>query len=392
MSRAVSGRLSIINGGAGSGKTTIIREIISRLGGEDIELCAFAGKAAARLREATSSPAGTIHRMLQYNGEKFLRGSLAWCTVIIDEASMVSSDLMAQIVERTPRRLILVGDEAQLPPVGAGQPFHDLIALRKDLVATLTTCHRASEAIFRAASAIREGNLPLQKDTSPQEHWEMRPFPDPASAHRYVLSLVRAHALDFYPHDLPDGRGRVPDIVLVPRNEGDSASVESLNRDIAEILFPDRPHEDRFVPGDRAICLKNYPDLDIWNGTTGTVHSINQRGDLVFITDEPVTGPDGQPTTEVNVPKDKAKEFALAYALTVHKSQGSQYGNVVFLALARDSYSLLNRPMVYTGVTRAKAACVLAGGISAVKDAIRKNARKRTVMQEIRNLMGDANV
>ena len=164
-------RLSVITGGAGTGKTTLIRAIADRLQaeGDDVRLCAFAGKAAARLREATGHYASTIHKLLMYQGDRFALRDLRGVTVIIDEASMVRSDLLAEIVRRQPRRLVLVGDQAQLPPVGPGQPFHDILAVMPCLTHNLTTCYRATEAVYRAASMIRIGQLPRGKEhTAPE--------------------------------------------------------------------------------------------------------------------------------------------------------------------------------------------------------------------------------
>ena len=173
--KAVEGKLTLITGGAGCGKTTIIKAIADQLDrhGEQVAIAAFAGKAAARIREATGYEASTIHRLLRWQGEQFALPDLNGVTVIIDEASMVDSKLMAEIMKRKPRRLVLVGDEAQLPPVGSGQPFHDLIRLKPNLVANLTTCYRATEAIFRAATLIRNGQQPVREETTAQEHWLM---------------------------------------------------------------------------------------------------------------------------------------------------------------------------------------------------------------------------
>jgi exodeoxyribonuclease V alpha subunit len=121
---ATSRPFSIITGGAGCGKTVLIGEITRALEarGEIVALAAFAGKAAARIREACAHPASTIHRLLMYDGNTFNLDSLADRTVIVDEASMIDAGLLAELVKRAPRRLVLVGDEAQLPPVGRGQP------------------------------------------------------------------------------------------------------------------------------------------------------------------------------------------------------------------------------------------------------------------------------
>ena len=370
---AVTGpRLAIITGGAGTGKTTIIAQIAARV--QSPILCAFAGKAAARLREATGHASSTIHRALGYDGKKFSRGkSLRGRSVIVDEASMVSADIMAEIIRRNPDRLILVGDEAQLPPVGHGQPFHDLIKLRPHLVYSLSICWRQSEAVYRAATAIRNGNKPARIEESPSERWEIRAAGGAEATHAAVLDMVRAGEIDFE---------RGTDIVLCPRN-GDGpdtpCSVKGLNAAIVDLVNPRQDDETKLLPGDRIINTKNTPDLDIWNGTTGTVHSVDQDGHITIELDTATS--DGE--TMIRLTKKQARALQLAYALSVHKSQGSQYRRVIFTAIERDSYMLLSRSLLYTAVTRTQKECIIIGQPSAVTRAIGSVHNKKTVMQEL---------
>jgi len=369
---AVDGpRLAIITGSAGTGKTTIIAQIAQRV--RSPLLCAFAGKAAARLREATGHSASTIHRALGFDGESFTVKSLRGRSVIVDEASMVSADIMAAIVRREPDRLILVGDEAQLPPVGHGQPFHDLITTRPALVYSLSICWRQSEAVYRAATAIRNGAAPERIEESTSERWEMRSTGSAEDTHAAVLQMVRDGDIDFE---------RGTDVVLCPRN-GDGpdtpCSVRGLNASIVAIVNPRDGDDATLQPRDRVINTKNTPDLDIWNGTTGTVHSVDQDGHVTIELDT-ATG-DGE--TMVRLTKKQARALQLAYALSVHKSQGSQYRRVIFTALERDAWMLLSRSLLYTAVTRTKEECLVIGQSSAVARAIDSVQGKRTVMQEL---------
>ena len=370
---ALDNSFSIINGGAGCGKTSLIKAICDSLGGR-VELCAFAGKAAARLKEATAHDAATIHRTLHYMGEEqgFARKSLSGVTVVLDEASMVSSHLMAEIVKRNPDRLILVGDEAQLPPVGSGQPFHDLIALKPDIVKTLSTCYRNKEAIFHAALSIRKGLTPPPNAQSEQELWEMRSIPDSRTAHREILNAVRQGEIDF---DL--------DIVLCCRNgegEGDNdCSVLGFNHDIKDIVNPNPDGSYKITAGDRVINTKNCSDLDVWNGTTGRCRDFDTDGAMWVDLDFPKA--DGE--REVLIPRKQIKDWQLAYALTVHKSQGSQYRKVFFVVSKRDTFSLLSRPMIYTAVTRAKKECHIIGDMRTFSYAIGTVDHKNTVIQEL---------
>lgn len=355
--------LSIINGGAGRGKTTIIKAIAEGHGG-NVTLCAFSGKAAARIKEATGIPASTIHRMLGYIGTEFLVKSLERQNVIIDEASMLSSSLLYEIISRNPNTLTLIGDEAQLPPVGDGQPFHDIVHFRPDLVTTLEKCYRASGAVFDASEMLRRGEMPPAYSCNGGESWRICQTGGAESTHRYIVEMVRGGALDFS-----------QDIILVPRNEGEHASVDGLNDAIVQIVNPHGEGE-RFKPGDRVLNTKNNSDLDIWNGTTATVTAVSRGGELTIMVD----GSDDY----TDVPADFARDnFRLAYALTVHKAQGSQYRRVVFACLARDIFALLDRPMVYTAVTRAKEACLVVGEHGALVSALQKRNTKRTVIQRL---------
>jgi len=363
--KAASSRFFIINGGAGTGKTTIISRLCGML--QNAVLCSFTGKAAARIREATGILSQTIHRLLKWNGTKFMAGNLSDCNIVIDEASMLSSTLLAEIVRRCPRSLTLVGDEAQLPPVGEGQPFHDLVRAMPERVHTLTTCYRATGAICQAGQAIRNGFMPKNMD-SDGELFETKQTGDAEKTHQAILDIVRMGSIDFK-----------EDVVLVPRNEGPFSSVGSLNRAIRDIV---NPGEDiPFRPEDRVMNLKNNSHLDIWNGTTGKVVSVMPSGRMIIETDLPVMDDEGKPKSEVVISPEEARNFTLAYAMTVHKAQGSQYRGVWMACLSRDSYTLLDNAMMYTAVTRARKSCHLIGEIRAIHAAIGNRTSKRTVMQ-----------
>lgn len=370
---ALDHSFSVINGGAGCGKTTLIRAICDSLHG-NVELCAFAGKAAARLKEATGHDAGTIHRMLGWRGDGlgFAKKTLEGTTVVLDEASMVASDLMGEIVKRGPKRLVLVGDEAQLPPVGSGQPFHDIIRICPDVVRTLDVCYRNREAIFAAALAIRNGGIPPAEARTEAETWRVRAIRDAREAHKSILDVVKSGDVDFS-----------SDIILCCRNgDGDGetpCSVAAFNRDIKDVVNPNEDGTDRVAPGDRVINTKNHADLDVWNGTTGTCDKVDADGAMwVRLDYRNAAGEE-----RVLIPKKEAREWQLAYALTVHKSQGSQYRKVFFVVTKRDQACLLSRPMVYTAVTRARCECHVVGDVQAFHGSIRTVERKQTVMQEL---------
>jgi len=331
------------------------------------------------LKEATKQEASTIHRMLGFMGTKFMVESLQGKCVIVDEASMVDSELMAEIIKREPDKLILVGDEAQLPPVGKGQPFHDIIALRPDVISNLTTCYRNSEAVFRAATSIRNGESVSNFEQSENETWRILQTGNDELTHLAIIEQVKRGFFDFD-----------QDIILCPKNGSKEmvASVDGLNADIAEIVHPRLPHQ-TFVVGDRIMNTKNLPDKDIWNGTTGKVIAVNMDGGVHIDLDEPVidwkhsTATDIVYKTQVKLTKGEAKNLKLAYAMTVHKSQGSQYRNVVFVCLTRDARALLNRPLIYTAVTRTREKCIVIGERWAFQQGCKTLTTKTTILQEL---------
>lgn len=368
---AINHRFAIINGGAGVGKTTIVRAICDSYRG-DVVLCSFAGKAAARLREATDHDASTIHRMLGWIGDAngFTRKTLEGKAVVVDEASMVSSEILYEIVKRNPDRLILVGDEAQLPPVGSGQPFHDLIAAVPDAVRTLGTCYRNKEAVFASALAIREGVVPISAKTESESYCTVSSR-DASASHAFILEMVRNGNVDFS-----------TDIILCCRNgetDDDLCTVRTLNRDIKALVNPSEDGAQRIENGDRIICLKNSSELDVWNGTTGRCLKFDIGRNMWVTLDFPNANGD----RTVLIPREKVKNWTLAYALTVHKAQGSQYRRVYLAVMRRDEAVLLDRKMIYTAVTRAKKDCTIIGDMGAFGRAVQSVTRKRTVIQEI---------
>jgi exodeoxyribonuclease V alpha subunit len=217
--------------------------------------------------------------------------------------------------------------------------------------------------------------------TSDNEKWSITNTGDAKRTQAQIMEWVAAGIFDFE-----------QDVILVARNgesDADPCTVRGLNAAIADLLLP-RGEKEKFVVGDRVINTKNLPELDCWNGTTGTIHAIDQDGGIWVRTDIPVI--DWAKTKDDRVPvytdhilfgRDIKKHLHLAYALTVHKSQGSQYRNVLMACFNRDGWGLLDRSLLYTGVTRTRAACCVVGEVSAVWAAIDKVNHKRTVIQEL---------
>ncbi|MBO4304640.1 MAG: AAA family ATPase [Lentisphaeria bacterium] len=379
---AVSRTFSVINGGAGVGKTTVIQLIVEgiKMNFPDLsrKLCAPTGKAAARLKEASGIEATTIHVMLGAMGNDiFTAGPLDNVAVIVDESSMVDSALLAEIIKRKPAKLVLVGDQAQLTPVGHGQPFHDIITLFPETVRTLTKCYRNTEAVFQAATLIREGSIPPRHAESENERWTLVPASGPSDAQEIICAWAKDGLLDFD-----------TDIVLCPkngqRNEDDSyqeSTVNALNEALLSIDRTARGEDglEKFLPGDRLINTVNDAEHHVWNGTTGTVHAANEE-ELYLKLDVPFKNEYGEPEDKVKFTREMKKALRYAYALTVHKSQGSQYRKVVLVCLPRDRFQL-ERSLIYTGVTRTKKECIVIGDYNTFCAAIQTTKAKDTVMQ-----------
>jgi len=252
-------------------------------------------------------------------------------------------------------------------------------------VRTLTTCYRATEAVFKASSAIRRGEMPMLHDKSENEVWDVYDSGEAEITQQVILEWVRKGVFDFE-----------NDIILAPKNgernketgEFPPCTVNRLNAEIIKIVNPRRDDESRkFLPGDRVINTKNNPDKDIWNGTTGTVHGIDIDGSMWLRLDIPVLDPnrigeDGNPVykDKVLLTRDEQSNLSHAYALTVHKSQGSQYRQVCFVCLMRDKF-VLNRALIYTAVTRTKQRCIVAGQVSALASSMQCERKKQTVIQ-----------
>ena len=373
---ALVSKFSIISGAAGTGKTTIIKEISNRLSRVPI-LCTPTGKASARLREASGTEAKTVHSVLGFNGEEFFAGSLKGQYLIIDEASMMDSQLLYEVVKRKPSKLVLVGDDAQLPPVGSGQPFHDLIKLKPHLVTHLKHCYRSSEAVFKAGLAIRDKRVPQKIDTSPNEKWEIRHTGEPQATQDLICDIVKSGKLDFS-----------KDIIICCRNgERGTAlpgTVHGLNKAIIRVLYPNRTENEKWKVGDRIMCLKNFSEIDTWNGTTGTITGISTNKTLWVKGDIPFRDNSlNSYVNEIEWPKEVVSECQHAYALTVHKSQGSQYRNVIFCCFAQDSFMMLNNSLIYTAVTRTKNNCLVVGDSRAFARGIFQEQHKLTILQEL---------
>lgn len=393
---SVGSKVSIVTGGPGVGKTTIIRALVeifqARTGVHKItvQLGAPTGRAAKRMAESTGAPAQTLHRLLKYNPqtnaftyneERPLGGDV----FIFDEMSMVDIRLMADLVVALPRRatLILVGDTDQLPSVGPGNVLRDLIASQTIPTSQLTEIFRqdSSGLIVRNAHHVNAGE-PFETRAGASDFYFVAQD-DPAKALDLVLDfMVTRIPRHFHLEPLQDVQ------VLTPMRRN-LLGAENLNAAIQKRLNGAGPGVVRggmeFRAGDRVMQLRNNYDKDVYNGDVGFVQSVEpaERTLVVLF--------DGRPVEYRAADLD---ELTLAYATTIHKSQGSEYPAVIVL-LHRQHYMMLQRNLLYTAITRGKKLVLVIGSPWAVKQAIETNvvrARRTSLAERMRGDAGGAAV
>ncbi len=370
---------AIVTGGPGTGKTTLVRAYAALMhaAGRRTTLAAPTGRAARRLAEVTGLPAATIHRLLGYNPmqDAFVHTAddpLDTDALIVDEASMIDTALMAALIEALPMSatLLLVGDARQLPSVGPGNVLSDLIGAGCLPVHELTEIFRQAAAgpIVVNAHRIRRGELP---ETASEEgrdaEFQFIEAPDPAAAAARIVDLCRR---------LPEeaGLNGWRDIqVLTPMHRGEAGTV-SLNLVLQQALNPPSAASGargvRFRPGDKVIHLKNNYTKDVFNGDIGTVAQLDDEAGGVAV------AYDGR---RVIYDREELDQLALAYAITVHKSQGSEYP-VIVMPLLTQHYPMLQRNLLYTAVTRGRRRVVLVGSRKALAIAVgnERPDRRRT--------------
>jgi exodeoxyribonuclease V alpha subunit len=372
---ALESKVAVITGGPGTGKTTLLRSLLTALDDAGIKpaLAAPTGRAARRLAETTGREAKTIHRLLEYSPDtgQFLRGEfvpLRTSFLIIDEASMMDIELAASLVAALNPNcsLILVGDKDQLPSVGPGCVLKDIIASGLVPVIELKQVYRqaAKSMIVANAHRINRGLLPETGNESSGDFFfiERSAPEDVVSTIKHLVStrlignfgITNANAIQ----------------VITPMNRG-PLGVHLLNQELQQLLNPKgkelRAGERNFRIGDRVIQLRNNYEKLIFNGEIGRIRSIDsERSRLEVSFEEGVASYD----------LGEMDELALAYAISVHKSQGSQYPAVV-MPLHQSHYLMLRRNLLYTAITRAERVCVLVGTRSALQQAVRNEEERR---------------
>ncbi len=368
---AITQKVTILTGGPGTGKTTTLRALLDILdrNGHSYALASPTGRAAKRLSEATGRPAKTIHRLLEYKpGEGFGRheqNPLDADMVVIDEASMLDLTLANSLLKAISpdSHLLLVGDVDQLPSVGAGDVLRDLIASGVTSVIRLETIFRqaADSLIIRNAHRINQGLMP----ESPRETEDFFLFvkDDPDEAAELLVDIVK--------NRIPQKFGLHPfdDIqVLSPMYQG-STGVTNLNRLLQQELNPPGKKPERrlggraFRLGDKVMQTANNYDKNVYNGDIGRVTDLDPVRQTMTVSF------DGVPVVYDFLETD---ELIHAYAISVHKSQGSEYPCVVMPVMTQH-YLLLQRNLLYTAVTRAKKLVILVGTRKAIRIAIKND-------------------
>lgn len=371
--RAVTDKILVITGGPGTGKTTIIRAVLTiyrRLSAK-VLLAAPTGRAAKRMTEATGHEAKTIHRLLEFSPRQggFIkndRNVLEADLVIIDEASMVDVLLMHHLLKAIPDRatLIMVGDMDQLPSVGPGMVLKDIITSGAVPVVTLNEIFRQAKesAIIVNAHRINRGQMPLT--TPPQDRLTDFYFIEqeqPEEALRIIIDLVK--------NRIPQRFGLDPlnDIqVLSPMHRG-SVGAGNLNIELQSALNPGEDGVRRggylFRLKDKVMQVRNNYDKEVFNGDIGRITALNlEHQDVIIKFDDRLVAYD----------LSELDEIVPAYAISVHKSQGSEYPAVVVPVLSQH-YMLLQRNLVYTAVTRGRKLVVLVGTTKALAIAVKNN-------------------
>lgn len=365
--QAVTSKVMVLTGGPGTGKTTTTQGIIAALkkAGLRVLLAAPTGRAAKRMSEATGMEAKTIHRLLEYNPQDGYKRNdenpLEGDALIVDECSMIDILLMNNLLKAVPvgMRLVFVGDIDQLPSVGAGNVLRDIIDSQRIPVVRLVRIFRQAQKsrIVMNAHTINQGRFPDTSNGRDTDFFFMRED-DPERAAETIVRLVKERLPRAY-RESPD---RIQ--VLTPMQRG-VVGAANLNLLLQQALNPSGPSLGRggytYRQGDRVMQQRNNYDKDVFNGDLGYIREVDTEERTLKVDF------DGK---KVEYDVTELDELTLAYATTIHKAQGSEYP-IVVMPVLMTHFVMLQRNLIYTGITRAKKICVLIGATKALAYAVR---------------------
>lgn len=364
---AIRSKVMVLTGGPGTGKTTTTQGVIAALKhmGMRILLAAPTGRAAKRMSEATGMEAKTIHRLLEFNPKDGYKRNdenpLEGDALIVDECSMIDIVLMNCLMKAVPcsMRVAFVGDIDQLPSVGAGNVLRDLIDSKKIPVIRLTRIFRQAQTsrIVMSAHAINQGRFPDISNGKETDFFFIQQE-DAEKAAEDIVNLVKNRLPKAYSQKTSQIQ------VLTPMQRG-VVGAANLNMALQNALNPSPTALNRggysFRQGDRVMQLRNNYDKEVFNGDLGYIESVDTEERTLMVNFE---------DRLVEYEASELDELTLAYATTIHKSQGSEYP-IVVMPVLMTHYVMLQRNLIYTGITRAKKICVLIGSKKALSFAIR---------------------
>lgn len=378
--KALDSKVMVLTGGPGTGKTTTTQGIIAAFKSRHMRilLAAPTGRAAKRMTEATCMEAKTIHRLLEYNPmdgyKRNEENPLEGDALIVDECSMIDILLFYNLMKAIPSnmRLILVGDIDQLPSVGAGNVLRDIIDSHQIPVVRLTRIFRQAQSsrIVMNAHAINAGQFPNIKNGLDTDFFFINQE-DADEMVRLIIGLVRDR--------LPKKYGYSPKEVqvLTPMQRG-TVGAGNLNIELQNALNPTGPSLARggytFRQGDKVMQIRNNYDKNVFNGDIGYITAVDTNERTLTVTFD---------SRLIEYDITELDEIVLAYAITIHKSQGSEFP-VVVMPVTMKHFVMLQRNLIYTGITRAKKICVLVGTTKALAYAIRNQtvSKRNTKLKE----------
>ena len=389
--------VSLVVGLAGTGKTSIIKGAYQVFPYDVIiRQCAFSGQAAKRINEATGKPSSTIHRLLGWQGETFTYKEsypLPVDVVILDEVSMVGLELFWNLIQAIPRgaKLIMLGDNGQLPPIGVGNLLNDLMLSQKINFIELTKIHRQAEksAIITTSQKIRKKFFLLSSDFNGDETYgQLRDLTLKAREDSECLFDV---LIETFMQEYNKSKN-IQDIqIIVAQNQRVALARDQINREIQQRINPKisdfQPeikikYKNVLRVNDKIINRENHYDVEtpdgiqtsIYNGSMGIVKEIAKNYIIVDFFDE----------GEIVIPKEYYEGLELAYAITCHSSQGSQF-KITLVGFDNSSYILLSNEWLYTAVTRAKEMCYIVAQTKAINMAVtrHKTVDRNTFLLEL---------